>query len=95
MALLVGLAATGQAAAIDAVALHAGAQTAQLVAICGGRRLDRITDQLKLLLTVLGMLCGGETAVRRHIQEQSTAQGQFLKAAGKEDQQLANRRLVQ
>lgn len=47
------------------------------------------------VLTILGMFGGGEAAVGRHVEEQGTAQRQFLEAAGQEHQQLAYRWLVQ
>jgi len=48
-----------------------------------------------IVLTILGMFGGGEAAVGGHVEEQGTAQRQFLGAAGEEYQQLANRRFVQ
>lgn len=67
--LLVRFTATRQSAAIDAIAFHAGGQAAQLVAIWKERERD-ITPAMHgkkasyWLLTVLGMLGGGETAIR-------------------------------
>jgi len=48
-----------------------------------------------IVLTILGMFGGGEAAIGGHVEEQGTAQRQFLGAAGEEHQQLANRRFVQ
>lgn len=65
--LLVRFAATRQSAAIDAIAFHAGGQAAQLVAIWKDEKItsDMVCKESRhWLLTVLGMLGGGETAIR-------------------------------
>lgn len=41
------------------------------------------------------MFSGGEAAIGGHVKQQGSAQRQFFEAAGQEDQQLANRGLIQ